>query len=173
MEALRKNYNKIISLKQAKNIIILLLVTLLFNIYLFSLPVLASIAEEVSNTGEENQVIIEKKQVISVENNIYKVKKETNRILTAYTSEIFQTDDTPCITANGFDLCKNNKEDSIAANFLPFGAKVRIPELFGDKVFIVRDRMHPRFHNRVDVWMIEKHDAIHFGVKSAKIQVLE
>jgi len=102
-----------------------------------------------------------------------KIKKESNRIITAYSSEVFQTDDSPCITANGFNLCENRKEDSIAANFLPFGAKVRIPELFGDRIFIVRDRMHQRFSNRVDVWMIEKQDAINFGLKSAKIQILE
>ena len=83
-----------------------------------------------------------------------------------------QTDDSPCITANGFDVCENGVEDTIAANFLPFGAKIKIPELFGDRVFVVRDRMNRRFSNRVDVWMIEKQDAKQFGVKYAKIQVL-
>lgn len=102
-----------------------------------------------------------------------KVKKTSTHTITAYNSEVGQTDDTPCITANGFNLCLSGKEDTIAANFLPFGAKVKIPELFGERVFTVRDRMNKRHTSRVDVWMKDYDDAIHFGIKVAKIQVLE
>ncbi|MEK7203003.1 MAG: hypothetical protein AAB653_01680, partial [Patescibacteria group bacterium] len=84
-----------------------------------------------------------------------------------------QCDDSPCITANGFNVCEHETEDVIAANFLPFGAKIRIPELFGERIFVVRDRMNVRFSNRIDVWMVEKNQAKRFGVKYAKIEVLE
>ena len=93
--------------------------------------------------------------------------------LTAYNSEVAQTDDTPCITANGFDVCAHGIEDTIAANFLKFGTKVRIPELFGDRIFVVRDRMNRRYPDRVDVWMLNKSDAIKFGVRRATIEVIE
>jgi 3D (Asp-Asp-Asp) domain-containing protein len=102
-----------------------------------------------------------------------KVIKSLSRVITAYNSEAAQTDDDPCTTANGFNLCKHNEEDSIAANFLPFGTEVKIPELFGDRVFVVRDRMNSRFGNRVDVWMKDHGQALSFGVKVATIQVLE
>ncbi|MDD5071287.1 MAG: hypothetical protein PHQ42_00960 [Patescibacteria group bacterium] len=107
------------------------------------------------------------------ENNIWAAKKVVHRVITAYNSEVEQCDDSPCITANGFNVCEHGEEDTIAANFLRFGAKVRIPDLFGDKVFVVRDRMNARFSDRVDVWMVEKQDAKNFGVKLAKIEILE
>ena len=102
-----------------------------------------------------------------------KVLKTSVHVITAYNSEAAQTDDDPCTTANGFNVCKHGQEDTIAANFLKFGTKVQIPELFGDRVFVVRDRMNKKHPDRVDVWMKEKHAAIHFGVKTAKIQVIE
>ncbi|MDD2257748.1 hypothetical protein EOL72_01205 [Candidatus Falkowbacteria bacterium] len=119
-------------------------------------------------------------QVISDQNNNqpeeeikYRVIKTSEHIITAYNSEAAQTDSSPCITANGFNVCEHGIEDTIGANFLKLGTKVRIPELFGDQVFVVRDRMNKRFSNRVDVWMVEKKDALKFGVKTAKIEVLE
>lgn len=102
-----------------------------------------------------------------------KVIRTSTHTITAYNSEAGQTDDSPCITANGYNVCKSGVEDTIAANFLKFGTKVQIPELFGDRVFVVRDRMNKKHPNRVDVWMVDKSDAIQFGVKVAKIQVVE
>lgn len=102
-----------------------------------------------------------------------KVLKTSVHVITAYNSEVAQTDNDPCTTANGFNVCKHGQEDTIAANFLKFGTKVQIPELFGDRVFIVRDRMNKKHPTRVDVWMKEKRAAINFGVKTAKIQVIE
>lgn len=102
-----------------------------------------------------------------------KVIRTSTHVITAYNSEVGQTDDDPCTTANGYNLCQNGKEDTIAANFLKFGTKVKIPELFGDRVFVVRDRMNQKHPARVDVWMKNRHDAIHFGKKTATIQVVE
>jgi 3D (Asp-Asp-Asp) domain-containing protein len=102
-----------------------------------------------------------------------KVISTSTHVITAYNSEAAQTDASPCITANGFNVCEHGEEDTIAANFLKFGTKVQIPELFGDRVFTVRDRMNKKHPNRVDVWMVDRHDAVHFGVKTAKIQVIE
>lgn len=91
--------------------------------------------------------------------------------ITAYTSEAAQTDSTPCIAARGFDLCAHDEEDVIAANFLPMGTKVKIPELYGSRVFTVVDRMNPRYDRRVDIWMREYEDARAFGMKFATIEV--
>ncbi|HPY08680.1 MAG: hypothetical protein ACOX0H_03800 [Patescibacteria group bacterium] len=102
-----------------------------------------------------------------------KVIRTSTHVMTAYNSDPRQTDDTPCITANGFNVCEHGVEDTIAANFLKFGTKVMIPELFGDRVFIVRDRMNKRYPDRVDIWMINYDDAKKFGVKVAEIKVIE
>ncbi len=181
MEALHKNHKRIISLKQAKKIIILLVLVFLFDFLLFPIPAMASEAVEADiNTGDE-QIILDTNKDISEpvntnrlpENDDISVKWSGYHTITAYNSEIGQTDDSPCITANGFNLCEHGIEDTIAANFLRFGSKVRIPDLFGDKVFIVRDRMNERYSDRVDIWMIDKGEAKKFGVKMAKIEVME
>jgi len=184
MEALKKNHKKIFSLKQAKRVVIVLVFVLFFEFFLFPTPSLASqIAEEPSInqpqdivltniSNNQSNIIVELKGKLP-ENNDINTKWSKDFVITAYNSEVGQTDDTPCITANGFNVCANGVEDTIAANFLPFGAKVKIPELFGDRVFTVRDRMNERFDNRIDVWMVAKQNAKQFGVKYAKIDLLE
>lgn len=186
MQALKKNHNKIITLKQAKKIVILLVFIFFFEFLFFPAPLLAGQIEE---SGEviQKQGIVPSQDEINQEtafNNIEfngklpesggaGIKFSKHVVITAYNSDIGQTDDSPCITANNFNVCENGIEDTIAANFLPFGAKVKIPALFGDKVFIVRDRMNKKFSDRVDIWMIEKPDAVNFGAKIAKIEVLK
>jgi len=93
--------------------------------------------------------------------------------ITAYSSTVDQCDSTPCITANGFDLCAHNQEDVIAANFLPFGTKVRIPELFGDRIFTVQDRMNARYYYHADVWMKTRKAASEFGLAYTRLEVIE
>lgn len=109
----------------------------------------------------------------STSNTEPKIVRISTHVMTAYNSDPRQTDDSPCITANGFNVCEHGVEDTIAANFLKFGTKVMIPELFGDRVFVVRDRMNKRYSDRVDIWMKDYEDAKKFGVKTAKIQVIE
>jgi 3D (Asp-Asp-Asp) domain-containing protein len=93
-------------------------------------------------------------------------------VITAYNSDVAQCDSTPCITANGFNVCQHGIEDTVAANFLPMGTQIRIPALFGNRIFVVRDRMAKRHQARVDVWMKEYHDAKQFGVRTATIEIV-
>jgi 3D (Asp-Asp-Asp) domain-containing protein len=102
-----------------------------------------------------------------------KVMETSKHTITAYNSDAAQTDDDPCTTANGFNVCQHNQEDTIAANFLKFGTKVKIPTLFGDRIFVVRDRMNSRHSDRVDVWMKSYTAAINFGIQVADIQVVK
>ena len=87
--------------------------------------------------------------------------------VTAYSSSPDETDDTPNITAMGSET----RNGVIAANFLPFGAKVRIPKLFGDTVFTVEDRMHQRFQDRLDVWFPTKAEAKRFGLQFTEVEI--
>ena len=129
----------------------------------------------IEKTNENVFHILPKKEkkIDKLPENENKVVKSAYYTITAYNSEPGQTDDSPCITANGFNVCKHGIEDTIAANFLSFGTKVKIPELFGDRVFIVRDRMNRRYQSRVDVWMLEKQDALNLGRQIAKIEILK
>ncbi len=110
-------------------------------------------------------------------------------VATAYSSDPRQTDSTPCTPAMGnYDLCKHFEEtgvaDSIANNCLPLGTKVRFPDLYGDKLFTVRDRMNARYGcNRIDFWVgsatpdtqeiiqSAKQEARNFGMKQLNMEV--
>lgn len=98
-------------------------------------------------------------------------------VMTAYSSDVAQTDSTPCIPADWtYDLCKNYEEfgaqDTIAANFLPLGTQVKFPDLYGDKIFTVRDRMNARYgFGRGDIWMPTRAEAKQFGVKRVKMEI--
>jgi 3D (Asp-Asp-Asp) domain-containing protein len=62
----------------------------------------------------------------------------------------------------------------IAANWLPYNTKIRIPDMFGDKIFTVNDRMNPRYDTgRLDVWMPSRVDAKQFGIRHIRIQIVE
>lgn len=97
-------------------------------------------------------------------------------LATAYTSAIEETDATPCLTSIGHDLCQQYEEqgfgNTIAANFLAYGRQTKIPEFFGGKIFIVRDRMNERYgYGRIDIWMPTKEEAKEFGVKWVEMEI--
>ncbi len=90
-------------------------------------------------------------------------------ILTAYSSTVDQTDDTPFITASN----TRTRDGVIAANFLAFGTQVKILAIFGDKVFTVEDRMARKHDGKIDIWFPERILAKRFGVQEAEVLILE
>jgi len=91
-------------------------------------------------------------------------------VITGYSSTFWETDDDPYITAAGTWV----REGVIASNWFPFGTKVRIPELFGDKIFVVEDRMHwTKGNYHVDIWFPSYWEALNFGAKRTYIEILE
>ena len=92
--------------------------------------------------------------------------------ITAYTSSVKETDDTPFITAANTRV----RDGVVGTNHLAFGTRIMIPRIFGDKVFVVEDRMHERFPDTIDVWMgsgqAAKRKAGMFGWKFAEVVVL-
>lgn len=95
--------------------------------------------------------------------------RKVNAVLTAYSSTPDQTDGDPFTAASG----RRVYDGMIAANWLPFGTKVKIPELFGDKIFTVDDRMNARYgFGRMDIWMEGERKTINsFGVKRTTIEI--
>lgn len=119
-------------------------------------------AQEILNTTKNVGFTIPPPTGKSLPNSSNVPASRTYRVdMTAYNSEPGQTDDTPFIAADGSHVY----DGMIAANFLKFKTRVRIPELYGDKVFVVHDRMNKRYTERVDIWMVKKTDALKFGVK--------
>lgn len=89
-------------------------------------------------------------------------------VITAYSSTPDQTDSSPFITAFGTQV----RDGIIAANFLPFGTKVRFPTLYGDKIFVVEDRMNARYNYHADIWMQTREGAKEFGARIAPIEIV-
>ncbi len=96
--------------------------------------------------------------------------KTINAIVYAYNAEKSQTDDSPCITANGFNLCGDIRHSTVANNCLPFNTHVIIV----DTVFVVRDRMNSRYGcNVFDIFMKSHEDAIRWGKKKLEVKIYE
>lgn len=97
------------------------------------------------------------------------------REVTAYNAgDINQCSGDPCISASGENLCEvlEMGYNRCAANFVPLGTRLHIESL-GE--FVVSDRMHRRFSERVDIAMKldEKERAKIFGVQRLRITVLD
>lgn len=89
--------------------------------------------------------------------------------VSAYNSFENQTDGSPYSTAIG----SLTRIGVVASNNLPIGTRIRIPSHFGDQEFRVEDRMNTRYQNNVDVWMEDYKDAMKFGRRYSKIEVVE
>ncbi|MBI4120413.1 MAG: 3D domain-containing protein [Parcubacteria group bacterium] len=89
--------------------------------------------------------------------------------VTAYSSSVDETDATPFITASGETV----RDGIVAANFLPLGTKIKIPEYFGNKIFVVKDRMARKHDEKVDIWFPSKELAKAFGKRKLQVQVVE
>ncbi|KKU86406.1 MAG: hypothetical protein A2667_01980 [Candidatus Wildermuthbacteria bacterium RIFCSPHIGHO2_01_FULL_47_27] len=91
-------------------------------------------------------------------------------VITAYSSSVWETDDDPHITAAGTSV----RPGIVANNLLPMGTKVRLPELYGDKVFVVEDRMNSRKGKyQLDVWFPSHQEAKNFGSKKTYVDIME
>ena len=99
-----------------------------------------------------------------------RIIKKIPVIVTAYSSTPWETWGDPFVTASGSWV----RDGIIANNLLPFGTKVRMPEIYGDKVFVVEDRMNKRKgNNHFDIWFPSYYQALEFGAKKTYLEVLE
>jgi 3D (Asp-Asp-Asp) domain-containing protein len=105
----------------------------------------------------------------------FKVKSETIRVVTAYNvGDPRQTDDTPCISANGENICRALAQGEMrcAANFVPLGSHLYVDKI---GVCLVTDRMNRRYRNRVDIAMQkdEYRKARRFGKQKLHVKILD
>lgn len=104
----------------------------------------------------------------------YEVIETRQRQISAYNAgDPYQTDSTPCHSANGENICEALKQGykRCAANFVPFGTVLEI-ESYGQ--CLVTDRMNSRYTSRVDIAMPlnEKQTARQFGLKTLEVKIL-
>lgn len=84
--------------------------------------------------------------------------------VTAYTSSVEETDDTPFISADG-----NHVYDGLIAcpRRIPFGT----PVIIEGREYKCGDRMHPRFDHRFDIWVATKAEAYEWGVREVVVAI--
>jgi len=91
--------------------------------------------------------------------------------VTAYNSVPAQTDGTPCIAADGSDICKRYAEGELicASNAVPFGTHLSVE---GYGLCTVADRMNPRYTDRVDVYYgMDVSGARRWGIRTVPVEV--
>lgn len=106
---------------------------------------------------------------------IFTTQSKTIRHTTAYVAgDPSQTDSTPCISADGSDICLELSmgEKICAANFVPMGTRLYIP---GFGICTVKDRMNKRYRNRVDLAMQinKRNEADRYGKKPSEVHILK
>ena len=104
----------------------------------------------------------------------YLVRSETIRVVTAYNAgDSRQTDETPCISASGENICKAlaKGKKRCAANFVPLGSHLHVDKI---GVCLVTDRTNKRYRNRVDVAMQkdEYQKARRFGRQKLAVKII-
>ncbi|MCX6780103.1 MAG: 3D domain-containing protein [Candidatus Magasanikbacteria bacterium] len=158
-------------MKQLRNnLISLILAVLVVNA---AIPSMVAAAEMGSlPAGDQDNLTL----VESVDGKLFhysdvKIKphRVTSMVLTAYSSTPGQTDDDPFTAASG----KRVYDGMVAVNGLPFGTKIKIPALYGEKIFTVDDRMNARYGStRMDIWMnAPRNEVLKFGVKRAVVEI--
>jgi len=99
---------------------------------------------------------------------VNKIPQKTMYVtVTAYSSTKDQTDGDPFLTGLGTPV----RDGIVAANFLPIGTVVRFPDKFGEKIFVVEDRMHEKFGLQVDIWISNQEEAKKFGIQYLKMEI--
>ncbi len=122
---------------------------------------------DIKNAATSGATIISQDALLA-QNKIKPLSKNIKIIITAYSSSVDETDDTPFITASGTFV----RQGVAAANFLPIGTKIKLPDVFGDRIFIIEDRMNRRFSDRIDIWFDSKSGAKEFGKQLSRVEVL-
>ncbi len=95
------------------------------------------------------------------------------RLVTAYNSTPEQTDGSPCIAADGTNICERYRagEKICAANWVPIGTRLRVPG-YGDCT--VADRMATRHSTKVDVFLDQDVGAARaWGARRIEVEIIK
>ena len=158
------------SLNQGKNlakaVLIAIIIIIAYNIAANSIYFNGAVADNEATTFVELHPREEDFPVASL--------GEVYREFTAYNAgDPYQTDNTPCISASGDNICTLLAQGQIvfASNEFPIGTKLYV-EGIGEGT--VLDRMNSRYPKNIDVAMQahQKKEAIEFGRKTLLVKIL-
>lgn len=124
-----------------------ILTAMVFSLLSFHIPAVSAGNDPSTTVQSEPEKVVEATvEAPKVERKVRLTKKVT---ATAYSSDVRQTDSTPFGPAMAIDfrdvVAKNGFVNCIAHNDLRLGTEVRFPDMFGDKVYTVCDRMNTRY----------------------------
>lgn len=138
------------------------------------LPIFAGLLPAFAATDSSLQTpqtkrVVQQQMLPQVTDKHYGVTKTIRLTVTAYSSTVDQTDSDPFTTASGATV----EDGIIAYNFLPFGTRVRFPERFGNKIFVVEDRLRAGHgHYIADMWMPSRQLAQQWGARILQMEIL-
>ena len=106
-------------------------------------------------------------------------------VMTAYSSTVDQTDDSPFITSTNqrvrFGIVAVSRD--LLSTELPYGTQLKIVDIKNnprrcggytpDVILEVQDTMHKRKRQQIDIWMPSRQDAIQWGRCEATVQVID
>ena len=105
----------------------------------------------------------------------YVVNQSETRRVYQYTSRVSETDGSPCISANGWNICKFHDSgiNICAANFVPIGTYLYVDGLGS---CVVADRMNKRYKSAVD-WYAgygssALYNALQWGIRPKQVDVI-
>lgn len=150
----------------------ILFVTAFFGILTSWLPALQLQILEVKAEAPESTetlTMVQGNSLLPLAEPCKRVLRRMEVVVTAYSSTPWETDDTPHITASGSWV----RDGIVANNYLPFGTKIRFPEIYPDEIFVVEDRMNSvKEGYHVDIWFPSTTEAKEFGAKRTYIEIL-
>ncbi len=132
-----------------------------------------------SNRDAPQTVLPPKAPIAVTKNDYHKVGSVITMEVSGYTSEVGQTDSSPCISADNSDICKRKAAGELicASNQFKMGSVIHVDGL---GTCTVRDRMNRRYTNTVD-WYFGKDDkgsrikikrALKIGRKDRTVKVI-
>ena len=131
-----------------------------------------SLAVAEPTTGIEGAAALKDEAAVIVPNDFGGDFPRRTVSISMYNAVPGQTDDTPCITANGDNICDPDKGLTAAMNGVPFGTKIQIPAL-GNAVYTVNDRMNRRYDSGyMDIHVETRAEALRFGRQNLEIVIL-
>lgn len=159
---------------------LMVITTMVFALVYMALPTAQALADEGEDFRNAQRLV--ELEVAALQNNFkpYGELPEADGAeplytkaitVTAYNSVPGQTDATPCIGAQGTNICTYYLagEQTCAANFVPLGTELYVEGL---GMCTVRDRMNSRYYYRVDWYMhMDVTAARQFGVQTRDVSV--
>ena len=153
---------------------------ILFLSALITICILLSVENRIHIDGELVEAVsfvdaLSEGEASSPNSEALAVVVEQERVVSAYNAgDIDQTDSSPCVSANGSNICILLEQgiNVCAANWVPFKT---ILEIEGLGECIVLDRMAKRNGQKVD-WAMklnEKSKALNFGVKTLSVKIIK